>query len=187
MRSWMIGMVLGLLPIGLLPSLPGAMVLACLGLASLLLFLRGETRASRFAVGLCMGSALAMHHGQVLLRERLVDACSGEQQWVTGVVSSLPRSSLMRDGSPRQRFELSLESGVPSQCGNTQLVLLSYYGPHEIIPGQRWRFNVRLKKPWGLANPGTFNMQAWFARTGIDAVGSVGAGRAKLLLSLIHI
>lgn len=181
MRSWMIGMVLGILPVGLLPALPGAAGLACLGLGSLLLLLHGKTQVSRFAAGLCMGCALAVHHGQGLLRERLVDPCSGQQQVVTGMVSSLPRSSLIRDGTPRQRFELSVESGVPGDCGETDLILLSYYGPREIIPGQRWRFQVRLKKPWGLANPGTFNMQAWFARTGIDAVGSVRSGSAELL------
>jgi competence protein ComEC len=55
--------------------------------------------------------------------------------------------------------------------------LLSYYGPAKIIPGQTWTFPAKLSKPWGLANPGSFNLQAWYAQTGIDAVGSVTGGR----------
>ena len=181
MRSWMIGMVLGILPVGLLPTLPGASGPVCLGLGSLLLLLYRKTPACRFAAGFCLGFALAIQHGHGLLRERLADRCSGEQQVVSGMVSSLPRSSLMRDGTPRQRFELRVDSGLPRVCGKPQRILLSYYGPQEIIPGQRWRFQARLKKPWGLANPGAFNMQAWFASSGIDAVGSVTTGSAVLL------
>jgi competence protein ComEC len=59
--------------------------------------------------------------------------------------------------------------------------VLSYYGPERLVPGEQWRFRARLKRPWGLANPGSFNLQAWYVQTGIDATGSVSGGRARKL------
>lgn len=60
--------------------------------------------------------------------------------------------------------------------------MLSYYGDYRIDAGTKWQFEVKLKKPWGLANPGVYNMQAWFAQKGIDAVGSVrNAGTTQRL------
>ncbi|MFV0278546.1 MAG: DNA internalization-related competence protein ComEC/Rec2, partial [Parahaliea sp.] len=55
-------------------------------------------------------------------------------------------------------------------------LLLMYYGGERLVPGERWRFEVLLKRPWGLVNPGSFNMQGWFASSGIDATGSVRSG-----------
>lgn len=39
--------------------------------------------------------------------------------------------------------------------------------------GDRWRFTVRLKKPWGLRNPGGFDYERWLYAKGIVATGSI--------------
>ena len=39
--------------------------------------------------------------------------------------------------------------------------------------GDRWRFTVRLKKPWGLRNPGGFDYERWLYAQGIVATGSI--------------
>ncbi len=39
--------------------------------------------------------------------------------------------------------------------------------------GDRWLFTVRLKKPWGLRNPGGFDYERWLHAKGIVATGSI--------------
>lgn len=49
--------------------------------------------------------------------------------------------------------------------------------PEEARPtlrvGDRWMFTVRLKKPWGLRNPGGFDYERWLYAQGIVATGSI--------------
>ncbi len=174
----MVGLVLGMLPVLLLPGLPGLWVPLLLALFGLLL-LFGRGVPWRFCAGLALGCALALVHGQLLLEQRLSDACVRQPLSLTGEVASLPRHSLFPDGSTRQRFEFAVRGLAPRHCSGPQRVLLSYYGPAKMIPGDTWTFPVSLRRPWGLANPGSFNLQAWYAQTGIDAVGSVRGGRGE--------
>ncbi len=172
----MIGLVLGLLPVLLLPRLPAPWVpLPLATCAALLLF--GRRPCHRFCAGLALGVALALAHGQFLLQGRLSAACVGQPLTLTGEVGAPPRVSLFPDGTSRQRFEFTVQELVPADCKGPQQVLLSYYGPAKIIPGDTWTFPVKLSRPWGLANPGSFNLQAWYAQTGIHAVGNVSGGR----------
>jgi competence protein ComEC len=180
MQSWMTGILLGIVPVGLLPHLPGWPVPLLLA-GGAIVVLRWRTRPARLASGVALGCALAILHGNSLLHKRLAAACVKQPVTLTGAVSSLPRTSRMPDGAQRQRFEFSVTAIDPPRCQGPSRLLLSYYGPHKMIPGGRWQFAVTLKKPWGLANPGSFNMQAWFAQSGIDAVGSVRTGGAQRL------
>ncbi|RLA49385.1 MAG: DNA internalization-related competence protein ComEC/Rec2 [Gammaproteobacteria bacterium] len=180
MQSWMTGIVLGIVPVGLLPQLPGWPVLLPLVGAAVVL-LRWRTRPARLASGLALGCVLAICYGTSLIHKRLAADCVKLPLTLTGEVSSLPRTSRMPDGTLRQRFEFSVGTIDPSRCQGPSRLLLSYYGPRKMVPGDRWQFGVKLKKPWGLANPGSFNMQAWFTQSGIDGVGSVRAGRAQRL------
>ncbi|MCB1700053.1 MAG: DNA internalization-related competence protein ComEC/Rec2 [Halioglobus sp.] len=180
MRSWMIGMLAGLLPVLLLPGLPGPWVCSPL-IAFALVCLLGAGALPRFCCGLALGLALAIFHGQQLLERRITDVCVGAALGLTGEVSSLPRYTLFADGRSRQRFEFTVEALHPAGCAGPARVLLSYYGPARIVPGDRWMFPVKLSKPWGLANPGSFNLQSWYAQTGIDAVGSVSGGAGTKL------
>jgi competence protein ComEC len=176
----MTGILLGIVPVGLLPQLPGWPVLLLL-VGGAIVLLRLRTRFGRFASGAALGCALAVFYGNELIHKRLASDCVKVPLTLTGEVSSLPRTSRMPDGAVRQRFEFSVTTIDPLRCQGPSRLLLSYYGPHKMIPGGRWQFEVKLKKPWGLANPGSFNMQAWFAQSAIDGVGSVRAGRAQPL------
>jgi competence protein ComEC len=178
MRSWMIGIVLGLLPVGFLPVLPTTWVYLALLLVAVGLPLCPLPGAKLIA-GCALGLLLGLISGHDLLARRLPEACVREPLWASGTVSSLPRRSTMPDGSSRQRFEFTLSSLVPARCAGPDTILLSYYGPAALVPGQRWRMQVLLKRPWGLANPGSFNMQAWYAQSGIDATGSVRRDTAR--------
>lgn len=169
-----------MLPVPLLRTLPDTWLIALL-LCLALLGLWRQAWLFRFCSGLALGGAMALGHGQALLEHRLAEDCVGAPLRVSGQVASLPRSSWMYNGVLRQRFEFKPDTISPVACSGPRRILLSYYGPDQIVPGQHWQFAVKLKRPWGLANPGSFNMQAWFAHSGIDAVGSVKTGGGVFL------
>jgi competence protein ComEC len=183
MQSWMIGLVSGIVFIGFCPTLPPWTLSGVFaGIAITARPWRYPLRA--LTAGLACGCALGLAYGSVLLQQRIADDCVSLPITVVGTVSSLPTSSAMPGGGKRQRFEFDVEQLSPSRCSGPQQLMLSYYGEHRVDAGAKWQFEVKLKKPWGLANPGVYNMQAWFAQKGIDAVGSVrSAGAAHELPS----
>ncbi|MEH6635037.1 MAG: DNA internalization-related competence protein ComEC/Rec2 [Halioglobus sp.] len=136
---------------------------------------------AQWGSGLALGTALALLHGNTLLQEQLPQACVKLPLTITGTVTSLPATALIHSGQMRQRFNFHVTSLTPLRCRGPSAVLLSYYGPQQMIPGDDWQFKVKLQRPWGLANPGGFNMQAWFAQSAINAVGSVSKGSAQRL------
>ena len=134
----------------------------------------------RYRPGVCrtllafsVGYSLASAFGASLLEHRYPEACTGKSVKVSGTVSSLPRLSRLRDGAVRQRFEFSVSDIADPHCRGPRRLLLSYYGDRPIAAGERLLLQARLKKPWGLANPGSFNMQSWLAQTGVDGTGTV--------------
>jgi len=172
MQSWMTGLVGGLLLPAWLPVLlpfwlcGGSVVLALISAHYRVGFWR---TLLAFSVGVSLASA----YGASLLDHRYPEVCTGKSVKVLGVVSSLPRLSPVSDGAVRQRFEFSVSDMLDPQCNGPRRLLLSYYGERPIAAGERLLLQARLKKPWGLANPGSFNMQSWFAQTGIDGTGTV--------------
>ncbi|MEZ5502618.1 MAG: ComEC/Rec2 family competence protein [Halioglobus sp.] len=181
MQSWMIGMVCAVVWTGwwpVLPPWPVALLFAGLALAAL----ARPCALSGFASGAACGCALGIVQGTVLLQSRLPEHCVREPLTVVGTVASLPGHRRWLGGGDRQRFEFAVQEILPGRCAGPRKLVLSYYGSEHIHAGQRWRFPVKLKRPWGFANPGSFNMQAWFAQAGIDGVGSIVASGTSVLL-----
>ncbi len=182
MRSWMIGVVVGCGAVGFMPALlPGWMLVAMLVMAVFLP--RSGFPGACLLAGTTLGLAWGVTYGYWVLDSRLSGQCEATPQWIEGVISSLPRRSHTFRGTVRQRFELRPTNMEQPSCEGPRRLLLSYYGDLSLHPGERWRFRVKLKKPWGLANPGSFNMQAWYAYSGIDGTGNVKQGQAILLLN----
>jgi competence protein ComEC len=192
MRSWMIGVIVGLLTVATMRVLPSVAMAASLLLSVLLILYRRKRGPSPgcvgdlllgVALGFALGLVLGIAYGHRVLHLRLPEPCAAAPVTVTGVVSSLPQLRTFNQGRTRQRFVLSVGSVVPAQCQGPTRVLLSYYGEAIILPGQRWRFAVRLKPPRGLANPGAFNVESWYAAEAIDATGNVRTTGSVLLES----
>ena len=177
----MIGFVTGVVVTGQLAALPAWPVL-CLLVGIAIYTRRGQYWLPRVLCGLACACLWASCYGHLQLQQRLKEDCVKAPLVVSGVVSSLPVTGLMLGGGPRQRFEFSVAELSPTHCAGPSLLMLSYYGADKILPGERWQFEVALKKPWGLSNPGSYNVQSWFAQKGIHAVGSVRkAERARRL------
>lgn len=181
LRAWLAALCAGLSAVALLPALPGrAAALACLagGFACAL----RRSVAGVATAGFALGFGWAMIHGQEQLARRLPEDCLRVPVAVQGVVASLPRVSELVGGGVRQRFELAVTAIQPARCAKPQHLLMSAYDVGTVRVGEGWAFHGHLRRPWGLENPGSFNMQAWFAVSGIDALGS--AGRAWRLPQL---
>tara|TARA_R110002110_G_scaffold66978_1_gene183136 strand:+ start:236636 stop:238942 length:2307 start_codon:yes stop_codon:yes gene_type:complete len=182
MRSWMIGMILGIFTGTLWSSLPGSiwvlpLVVVSVWLAPSVHYLR------RLGSGILVGAAVALLHGNSLLEQRLSTRCVNVPITVEGYIASMVETRPVRNDAVQQRFEFVVEKLDPRvpDCGGLHRLSLAYYGADVLQPAERWRFTVRLKKPRGLANPASFDAASWYAQRAIDAVGSVKAKSAHYL------
>lgn len=110
------------------------------------------------------------------LAERLPAILEGKTLQIEGVVVGLPERS-----SIAQKFHFKI---LRSPSGFfPRKVLLNYYGSSAIIPGQYWRFSVRLNRPHGFSNPGVFDYEAWLFQQGISARGYVRDADSNQLIT----
>ncbi len=104
----------------------------------------------------------------------------GKDVWLRGRIVSLPERTgrITRFVFEGQAMERHGE-GLPPP----PKVRLSWYGEAPpLVAGDRWRLQVRLKRPRGFSNPGGFDYEGWLYRQGIRATGYVRAdpGNARL-------
>ncbi len=143
-----------------------------------------------------LGFAAAGWQGSLRTDDILAQALEGVELTVVGVVSELPK--VVPGGV---RFQLSVES-AQQQTDVVRLpsrLTLGWYAPREkarnghrhtthpaalasvVKAGQRWQFNVRLKRPHGLMNPHGFDYELYLLEHGVGATGYVRETGARLL------
>jgi len=105
---------------------------------------------------------------------------------LVGVIAELPR-----EFERGRRFVFLVDQVMTPEARVPRRILLSWYaGAHEdqwlddraLLPGERWRFTVRLKRPHGHANPGGFDYEAWLLEHDLRATGYVRATPAAMRL-----
>jgi len=113
-------------------------------------------------------------HAAAVIEGRLPEALAGREMVVEGVVVDLPA---VKGGRTRFAFEVERLVGAPDAdpaSDWTGKVRLSWSVPaQEVRVGQRWRLNVRLYSPNGMANPGGFDYERWLFTRGFTATGYV--------------
>lgn len=125
-----------------------------------------------FGLGVCWHLVWA----NKLLSERLPEILEGETLQVEGVVVGLPERSMIA-----QQFQFEI---LRSPSGFfPRRVILNFYGDATIVPGQYWRFAVRLNRPHGFSNPGGFDYEAWLFQQGISARGYVRDADSSQLIT----
>jgi competence protein ComEC len=122
-----------------------------------------------FSAGLLLGAGHAAWQAGERLAEALPFALEGRDVSVRGIVASLPQV-----GPRGVRFLLHVEQGAAIP----EWIALTWYRDGggnipAIAAGQRWAFNVRLKRPRGLSNPHGFEFEAWALERDIRATGYV--------------
>lgn len=115
------------------------------------------------------------------LAEQLDAEVEGRDLRLTGIVASLPQHG---PNGIRFRFEVERATMAGEPVAVPRLVALGWYsGFHEdatllqpqreLRAGQRWSFNVRLRRPHGNLNPHGFDLELMLFEQGVRATGHV--------------
>jgi competence protein ComEC len=128
-----------------------------------------------------MGFAWNARYAENRLANILAEELEGRDLTAEGRVIALPQSSSV---SAKFSFELEyLFSGKEPISIFPKIIYLSWspgwkagQAIPEIIPGQHWKFKVKLKRPYGSLNPYTFDFERWSFHQDFGASGSVRSG-----------
>lgn len=155
-------MLCGAYSLGIFASLPAADLFP--GLVLLILICARGTNTRLLAFCLC-GFAVMWLAACIVIDDRLDPAMQGDTISVVVRIAGFPRES---DGSLRFVAEPRERPDLPAR------VRLAWYEP-AIVPrlGETWRLRLRLRRPHGYMNPGTFDYEGWLFRQGIGATGYV--------------
>lgn len=110
-------------------------------------------------------------HGYWRLEQRLSPPLEGEDITISGYVVGIP----VRDGR-RLRFDLVTDTlaTLHDNLATSARLRLSWYGDAPALQaGEHWRLTVRLKRPSGLINLGSFDYERWLFVKGYAATGYV--------------
>jgi len=177
MRCAILGFVAGAALLQTRAVLPDPWHLLACALAALvlLLALRGPVRAACAGVLLGFAWAALVAHGA--LSHALAETDEGRDIELSGTIAGLPH-----DFGDGLRFQLDVDTVLTRSAAVPPKLALSWYGAAQrVVPGERWRFTVRLQRPHGNANPYGFDYEAWLLGQGVRATGYVRPGASARL------
>lgn len=128
-----------------------------------------------------LGFAWNAHYAEKRLDNILSNEYEGKELLIEGRVNALPQSS-----SSGAKFSFAVDHAfVNQELANPfpNQIYLSWQPAWrnsndipEVIPGQRWKFKVKLKRPYGSLNTHTFDFERWSFHQDFGASGSVRSG-----------
>ena len=123
--------------------------------------------------------------GQSLLLKRTIETNSRSRAFINGSVATLAQlreagdqlvdihgqhaHQLLLKGENKLQFPHQIYLSWQPAWGSYQII-------PEMIPGQRWKLKVKLKRPYGSLNPYTFDFERWSFHQNFGASGSVKSG-----------
>ena len=124
---------------------------------------------SMIVTGLVAGFLWALFHAWLKLYPALDRTLEGVDLDVVGQIISIP---LVHREKGITKFEfLIFDAGRADSHKKVTVpkkVRLSWFGETPPLQlGEHWQIRVRLKRPWGFANPGGFDYEGWLFRNGI--------------------
>ena len=129
-----------------------------------------------------LGFAWNAHYAQDRLSNVLSIEHEGKDLMLEGRVNALPQSS---PSGAKFSFKVDqaflgkepIESFPPQIYLSWQPAWRNPQDVPEVIPGQRWEFKVKIKRPYGSLNPHTFDFERWSFHQDFGASGSVRSGK----------
>jgi competence protein ComEC len=159
--------------------------LSAAGLSGAAMWWRGAgKRVACLLVAFLAGVAWAAWRAESRLEDALPERLEGRDVRIQGQIAGLPQ-----DFSHGLRFEFLVDKASTGGESIPERLMLSWYrGRGEgqmkelpnLQPGQHWRLTVRLKRPHGNANPGSFDYEAWLLERNVRATGHVRSGAVYL-------
>ncbi|MBU3582643.1 DNA internalization-related competence protein ComEC/Rec2 [Polynucleobacter sp. 15G-AUS-farblos] len=136
-------------------------------------------QAAVIVLALSLGFAWNVRYAQERLENILISELEGRELTIEGRIAALPQSK--SDGA---KFAFAVDQAGQERADQfPDRIYLSWQpawrNPEDIpdiIPGQRWRFKVKLKQPYGTLNPHTFDFERWAFHQNFGASGSVRSG-----------
>lgn len=181
-----VALLLGITACLCLPApLPWLLLAVALGVGVVLWTRSGWKRAA----GACLlGFGLCGLHMAHALSQQLPPSMERQDAVVSGRIVDLPSHE-----ARRTRFMLRVDddAAVPEPLRG-QLLQLSWYDPYRatgpslrfgLHAGSRWRFELRLRAPRGLRNPGVFDSEKSALARRVSATGYVRAPESARQLS----
>ena len=130
------------------------------------------------ALLLGFGSAWGVYCAHGVMSHQLPDTLDRHDFLITGTVSKVLKADKVRTN-----FSVIVHSADDMEGINNSIplekILLNDYssmaktGLLDIQEGDRWQLVVRLKRPRGNLNPGSFDYQSWLLQSGYSATGYV--------------
>lgn len=180
-------MAAGIALVAFLPALPPWYWCPLLPLPWLLLWRWRALGFYSLSLALMLGLLWGVNYGHDIRRHLLPEKLELRPLVVRGRIAGLVEQA-ESFGRPMLRFQLRVEhceSLTQQSCGvDLRLLQLSAYD-FERIPrsGERWQFEVKLRRPRGLVNPGGFDYEGFLVAQGVSATGSVERGGVHLRLA----
>lgn len=142
-----------------------------------------------FVIALLAAFAWAACRAEWRLQDALSPALEHKNVMLTGVISGLPDLTSYGVRFHFQVEQAALPDGEPVVI--PAHILLNLYQSNDkqvttVRAGERWRFQARLKRPHGNANPDSFDAEAWWLTENIRATGSVQAKHQQKLYDLVQ-
>ena len=139
------------------------------------LIVRKYIRYIYILIAFFMGFAWASWYAASTLSWVLPSAWEGKPLLVSGYIHSLPIHHLY---GTQFEFKVINMNNSPSHT----LIRLTASQPLDYKVGDKWQFNVRLKRIHGTQNQGSFDSEAWALQKGLRATGSVMQSKDNILL-----
>ena len=132
---------------------------------------QGPATAVLLAAACATGFAYAGWRAHDRLDVALSPADEGNDVEIVGIVAGLPAA--MQRGL---RFEFEVEQVATAGVAVPPRLSLAWYGTDvAVLPGERWAFTARLRRPHGTFNPGGFDLEGWLFERNLRAGGYVRA------------
>ncbi len=159
----------GLLSVTFLPRLYPVVLIALLAVCMLVAI---QVKSIRVICVFLFGVLWTTLYALWVLSAELDDKLEGQEVQVIGHIIGLPK---LTDRYAQFNFDVETLSFQGAQYPSPKRIRLRWYAnnPPSLSSGEHWQFLVKLKKPHGSANPGTFNYESWLFSQRIRATGYV--------------
>lgn len=123
-------------------------------------------------LGFSLGFLWSVSVASQAMQAQLPTACEGQRLSVTARIIGLPRPAQPTG----ERFVVQPMSGAEACWQPGVRWQLSWRGESLLRPDELWQFQLRVKRPNGVVNPGGFDGELWWHQSGISATGWASSG-----------